>query len=224
MCIYCFSCSHTPIKETYSMFAMNTSIKITFYDVKDAKNIARNVEKIYLKYDSYAGDFDSYYGTLNVYAVNKNSKLKIGSCCSIAPEVIFLLSTDHRVNSMSTFPFNAICIGGEIEAISKGDIIIQDDVWIGYGAKIMSGVTIGQGAVIAAGAVVTKNVPPYAIVGGVPGKIIKYRFPEELISELIKIDYSKFDDHMIRKHLSDFEKEFVCAEQISWCPKKREDS
>lgn len=164
------------------------------------------------------------YGTLNVYAVNKNSRLKIGSCCSIAPEVIFLLSTDHKVNSMSTFPFNAICSGGKIEAISKGDIIIEDDVWIGYGAKIMSGVTVGQGAVIAAGTVVTKNVPPYAIVGGVPGKIIKYRFSEELISELIKIDYSKFDDYMIRKHLSDFEKELVCAEQINWCPKKREDS
>lgn len=76
MCIYCFSCSHTPIKETYSMFAMNTSIKITFYDVKDAKNIARNVEKIYLKYDSYAGDFDSYYGTLNVYDLNQRRTIE----------------------------------------------------------------------------------------------------------------------------------------------------
>ena len=76
MCFVCFSCSHTPVKESYSMFAMNTSISVTFYDVKDSKSIARNIEKIYLKYDSYAGDFDSYYGTLNVYELNKRRSIE----------------------------------------------------------------------------------------------------------------------------------------------------
>lgn len=79
LCLVCCSCSHTPVKETYSMFAMNTSISVTFYDVKDSKNIARNIEKIYLKYDSYAGDFDSYYGTLNVYDLNQRRSIEASS-------------------------------------------------------------------------------------------------------------------------------------------------
>ena len=64
------------------------------------------------------------------------------------------------------------------EATSKGDIIVQDDVWIGYGATILSGLTIGQGAVIAAGSVVTKDVTPYSVVAGVPARVIKYHFGE----------------------------------------------
>ena len=75
ICCVCFSCSHTPVKETYTIFAMNTSISITFYDVKDSNKIARSIEKIYLKYDSYASDFDSYYGTLNVYELNKRRSI-----------------------------------------------------------------------------------------------------------------------------------------------------
>ena len=75
--------------------------------------------------------------------------------------------------------------------LTNGDIVVGDDVWVGQRAIIMSGVNIGQGAVIGAGAIVTKNVPPYAIVGGIPAKVIRYRFSEELIQELLKIDYSK---------------------------------
>lgn len=70
------------------------------------------------------------------------------------------------------------------EATSKGDIVVKDDVWIGYGSIILSGVHIGQGAVIAAGSVVSHDVPPYAIVGGVPARLIKYRFSEEMTKKL----------------------------------------
>ena len=78
--------------------------------------------------------------------------------------------------------------------MSKGDICIKDDVWIGENALILSGVTIGQGAVVGAGAVVTKDIEPYSIVCGVPARIIKYRFDEELRRELIKMDIvSLFD-------------------------------
>ena len=81
------------------------------------------------------------------------------------------------------------------------DIVVGDDVWFGFRSTIMSGVHIGQGAIIAAGAVVTKDVPPYAIVGGVPAKIIRYRFANEVISELMKVDFEKVDRSYCEKNI-----------------------
>lgn len=112
------------------------------------------------------------------------------------------------------------------EAINKGDILVDDDVWIGYGVKIMSGVHNGQGAVIAAGAVVTKDVPPYAIVGGIPGKIIKYRFSEKIIKYMITLDYQRLEDDLLKAHINDLYtslsnlslKEIM--EKFEWFPKK----
>ena len=104
--------------------------------------------------------------------------------------------------------------------MSKGDITVDNDVWIGYGATIMSGVHIGQGAIVAAGAVVTKDVPPYAIVGGVPAKVIKYRFEPELIKELLKIDYSKLTKEKVEKHIDDLYAELKDKRQLDWMPKK----
>jgi serine acetyltransferase len=92
-------------------------------------------------------------------------------------------------------------MGEECEATSKGDIIIKDDVWIGANAIILSGVTIGQGALIGAGAVVTKDVPPYAIVGGNPAKVIKYRFSEKVIKKLLEFDFSKLDQNKIKTNI-----------------------
>lgn len=85
------------------------------------------------------------------------------------------------------------------------DAIIGNDVWIGTGVKIVSGVTVHNGAVIATGAVVTKNIPPYAVVGGVPAKIIKYRFSEKQIELLEKFRWWDNDDEWLRKHLDKFQ-------------------
>lgn len=127
------------------------------------------------------------YGLINVtdYS-NKDTKLIIGSYCSIAPNVRFLLGGEHSINTISTYPFKVKLFGEKREAGSKGDIVIKDDVWLCEGAIISSGVTIGQGAIVAAGAVVTKDVEPYSIVGGNPAKIIKYRFPENIRAKLCK--------------------------------------
>lgn len=135
------------------------------------------------------------YGYFSVFTFNRDAHLNIGHYCSIAPDVTFLLSADHATCHLSTYPFKVKCLGEKHEGISKGDIFIEDDVWIGYRAIILSGVKIGQGAVIGAGAVVTKDVPAYAIVGGNPAKIIRYRFQSEIVDMLKRIDYSGIDMH-----------------------------
>lgn len=163
------------------------------------------------------------YGELNIVSFNWKNNLKIGNYVSIAEQVTFIVDAEHYTNHLSTYPFKAKIMDiGTNEAVSKGDIVIDDDVWIGYGATIMSGVHIGQGAVVAAGAVVTKAVPPYAIVGGVPAKVLKYRFEKEMIDELLKIDYSKLTKEMIEEHIDDLYTELKDACQIDWMPKSKE--
>lgn len=161
------------------------------------------------------------YGGIQVLNFRKKEKLFIGNYCSIAPGVMFILNADHQINRISTFPYRVKCIQDiEFEGESKGDIVVDDDVWIGYGAIILSGVHIGQGAIIAAGAVVTKNVPPYAIVGGSPAKILKYRFEQDMRNELMKIDYGSLDKKLIENHINQLYEELKSKNQLDWMPKK----
>lgn len=154
-------------------------------------------------FDPNCIEVDDYtYGGLQIYNNNIGNKIHIGRFCSIANHVMFILDADHILNNVSTYPFKAKLLHTEkYEAISKGDIHVGDDVWIGYGAIILSGTSIGQGAVIAAGAIVTDDVPPYAIVGGIPAKVLKYRFDENLRSKMIHIDYSKIDEEFVRHNI-----------------------
>lgn len=144
------------------------------------------------------------YGGLKILTFGEGYKVKIGDFCSIGPNVLFVLKADHPIDRISTFPFKVKVLGEKTEAISKGDIVLDDDVWIGANVTVLSGVHIGQGAVVAAGAVVNNDVPPYAVVGGVPGKVIKYRFSEKLVDKLNRIDYSKIDEVYIKKHIDKF--------------------
>ena len=165
------------------------------------------------------------YGGLYVLTFNPNYHLYIGSYCSIGNNVKFLLSSEHSTNYISTYPFKVQLLNSQkFEALSHGNIIVDDDVWIGENVVIMSGVHIGQGAVVAAGAVVTKDVPPYAIVGGVPAKVIKYRFTSDIIEELLKIDYSQLNEKDIKEHINNFYSEIKTLDDAkrltSWMPKK----
>ena len=159
------------------------------------------------------------YGKLTVFSDNEKEHLFIGHFCSIAPGVTFVL--EHPTNHISTFPFKVKALKSEKrEAVSKGNIVVEDDVWIGTNATILSGVHIGQGAIIAAGSVVTKDVEPYAIVGGVPAKTIKYRFEPEMIEQLLKIDYSKLDYNLILEHQGELYCNLEDVDQLDWLPKK----
>lgn len=144
------------------------------------------------------------YGSITVQSlyVTPDEKLTIGNYVSIAPEVTFMLGVNHQMNTVTTYPFYSKLIQrSPIDAISKGPIVIDDEVWIGTGAMIFSGVTIGKGAVIAAGSVVTKNVAPYAIVGGNPAKLIRYRFDEEIIKILNPIRLADFPPEWIKSNI-----------------------
>lgn len=164
------------------------------------------------------------YGNIFALIHNENGILNIGNYCSIAQQVAFIVASEHSLNTITTYPFKVKILGLKNgEASFKGDIVVRDDVWIGYGSTILSGVTIGQGAVVAAGSVVTKNVPPYAIVGGVPAKVIKYRFSDEIIEKMLKIDYSKLDEKLILEHIDDLYKSVDENTNFSWLPQKEAD-
>lgn len=139
------------------------------------------------------------YGGLEIYSGNDIGTLFIGNFVSIGPGVKFIPGGGHPLSFVSTFPFGAFETPAENEDLSKGPIVVNDDVWIGAGATILSNVTIGQGAVVAAGAVVTKSVEPYAVVGGSPAKILKYRFPEDVRRRLLELDWSEFSQDQVKK-------------------------
>lgn len=160
------------------------------------------------------------YGPLHVvnYGGN-NCLLRIGAYCSIGGNVRFLSGGEHNYRVVSTYPFRNNILGQTKDTESKGNIEVGDDVWIGEDTLILSGVTIGQGAVVAAGSVVVKDIPPYAIAGGTPAKVIKYRCGEERIKELLRLDYAKLTEEMIRKHEADLYADIEIAD-LSWFPQK----
>lgn len=142
------------------------------------------------------------------YPIN-HDKLIIGKFCSIACGAKFIFnSANHTLSSISTYPFPIFFEewGLNIKDVAaawdnKGDIIIGNDVWIGYEAVIMAGVTVGDGAIIGTRAVVTKDVPPYTIVGGVPAKPIRKRFDNETLDELLKIRWWDWPEEKIAKNI-----------------------
>jgi len=142
------------------------------------------------------------------YPYVNNDRLIIGKFCSIACGAKFLFNgANHRLGSLSTYPFPVFAAGWDLPVPvtdawdNKGDIVVGNDVWIGFEAVIMAGVTIGDGAIIGSRAVVTKDVEPYAIVGGVPARLIRKRFPEEQIQKLLKLKWWDWSEEKIRQYI-----------------------
>ncbi len=142
------------------------------------------------------------YGLPRVPRGDDGTTLRVGRFCSFASGVTILTGCDHRADWISTYPFHLL--GGDTTRLpyasrSKGDVVIGHDVWVATDALILSGVTIGNGAVVAARSVVTKDVPPYAIVAGVPARVVKYRFDPGTIAALQSIAWWDWPIERIRE-------------------------
>ncbi len=143
------------------------------------------------------------------YPVNKD-RLVVGKFCSIACGAKFIFtSANHSLKSLSTYPFPIFFEEWDLDGAkvtdawdNKGDITVGNDVWIGYEAVILSGVTIGDGAIIGTRAVVTKDVPPYTIVGGVPAKPIRKRFDDVTIAKLLALKWWDWPEERIKANLA----------------------
>lgn len=147
---------------------------------------------------------DYTYGKPKPLEWGVDGKLIIGKYCSIADDVTILLGGNHRIDWVTTYPFSALAdTWPEARGVvghphTNGDVRIGNDVWLGRGSTIMSGVTIGDGAVVASCSVVTKDVAPYAIVGGNPAKHIKYRFSETEIAALLNLKWWDWPEKYVR--------------------------
>lgn len=160
----------------------------------------------YTMYNDFVNDPTEFEknNVLYHYPIN-GDRLIIGKFCSIACGAKFLFnSANHSLTSLSTYPFPIFFEEWGLERAQvtrawdhKGDIVIGNDVWIGYEAVILAGVTIGDGAIIGTRAVVTKDVPPYTIVGGVPAKPIRKRFPDDIIAALLALRWWNWPEERI---------------------------
>ena len=165
-----------------------------------------------------------FHATIGDYSyVGDHQRLiyaNVGKFCSIAGGGAIGMGT-HTLNNLSTSPIftakhNGVGISWTDQQPTNEyrEINIGNDVWIGTRALIMGGVTIGDGAVVGAGAIVTKDVPPYAIVGGVPAKIIRYRFSEEIIDRLLTMKWWNLPEDVLKEHIELFQKDNILLKDI----------
>lgn len=146
------------------------------------------------------------FGNPKIFSWRTDDKLIIGKFCMFAHDVIILSGGEHDLSKITCYPMRKAFqkASGNVDSESKGSIIIGNDVWVGAGAIILSGVNIGDGAIVAAGAVVTHDVPAYSIVGGNPAKVIRFRFSEGQIAKLLSIGWWNWSERKIRENIDAF--------------------
>jgi acetyltransferase-like isoleucine patch superfamily enzyme len=207
------------LKNIIELFAVDVN---PFSRRRKRPAISRKVEytRDVLKGNNYEiGEFT--YGIPTVFAgfLHPEVKLKIGRFCSIAEGVTIYLGGSHRTNLVTTYPFGAFPDDWpkaeqlryeDVGAVSRGDVVIGNDVWIGHRASILSGVTIGDGAVIGAESVVVNDVQPYSIVAGNPARLIRKRFDEETIRKLSELKWWDWPIEKIGNNLN-----VICSNNVS---------
>ncbi len=156
----------------------------------------------------------SYGAPVVITARDSSVRVTIGNFCSIAEGVSFLCSGDHRTDWVSTFPFRIILglpgAGQDGHPRLKGNVSVGHDVWIGHGAMILAGVSVGHGAVVAARSLVSRDVPPYAIVAGTPARVLRFRFPPDVVADLLATEWWHWDDQTIRERVAD-----LCSSDVA---------
>lgn len=127
--------------------------------------------------------------------------VRTGAYCSLGANIRIIIDGNHRMDGLSTYPFGRLFPEIPLENYGKDIPTIGNDVWIGSDSVIYSGVSIGDGAVVAGQSVVTKSVPPYAVVAGNPARIVKYRFDESVIQDLLAVKWWDLPDEFVRTEL-----------------------
>jgi virginiamycin A acetyltransferase len=174
------------------------------------KNVVKNPNIIvgdYTYYDDFE-NIENFEKNVKYHFAFVGDKLIIGKFCMIASGVTFIMNgANHKMDGLTAYPFNIF--GGDWEIVTptleelpyKGDTIIGNDVWIGANVTVMPGTKIGDGSIIATKSVIVKDVEPYSIVGGNPAKLIRKRFSEEKIKELLKMKWWNWEIEKITDNL-----------------------
>lgn len=203
------------LQKKYGISKYEVLLCCVIRKIKKTNNISRVLKKLSKKKYGWGDNLSRYWWekykripigrfTYGYQSLNSPHLKEIGAFCSIGAEVL-IVPNDHRMDWITTSPIASLKEFGFADRdymndyISDADrkIVIGNDVWIGARCIIFEGVTIGDGAVIAAGSIIRKDVPPYAVVGGVD-RIIKYRFDQETIDKLLKMKWWNWDDEKIR--------------------------
>jgi len=201
--------------ERQGGWPMNFFNRISLFPKKIKKKLSSSSDRILFTRDLLGDRYrigDHTYGKPRVVSWGEGSSLMIGKYCSISANVVIFLGSEHRTEWISTYPFPYIW--EEAKSIkghpaTKGNVVIGNDVWIGFGTTILSGVTIGDGAAIGACSLVIRDVPPYAIVAGNPAQVLRHRFDAETIQKLLKIRWWDWPDEKVKENVH-----LICSDSI----------